>query len=184
MSTTAIDTELAAIATRLRRSTVLVSSHWRGSGSGVIWRDGLIITNAHVVRGKQVTVQLAAGKVLKAQVTASDPHRDLAALRVAATDLSAVTVSHSPVRPGELVLAVGNPFRFSGALSIGIIYASYQDQNEPIWIKANIRLFPGNSGGPLANAQGDVIGINTMIAYGLALAVPSQEVERFLIAAP
>ena len=178
MSMTAIDTELKAIANNLRRSTVLIRSG-QGSGSGVIWRNGLIITNAHVVTG--VTVQLADG-ILNAQVIAKDLRRDLAAIRVTAANSPAVTVSYAPVRTGELVLAVGNPFMFPGAFSIGTIYASNNPQKQS-WIRANIRLFPGNSGGPLANAQGHVLGINTMIAYGLALAVPSQEVEHFLSAA-
>ena len=180
MFMTAIDTELEAIATNLRRSTVLMKSG-RGTGSGVIWRNGLIITNAHVVAGEQVTVQLADG-VLNAQVIAKDLRRDLAAIRVTAANLPTVTVSYASVRTGELVLAVGNPFMFPGAFSIGTIYTSNNPQKQN-WIRANIRLLPGNSGGPLANAQGHVIGINTMIAYGLALAVPSQEVEHFLSAA-
>jgi serine protease Do len=76
---------------------------------------------------------------------------------------------------GELVVAVGNPLGFVGALTTGVVHAPTRR-----WVHADVRLAPGNSGGPLADARGRVIGINTMIAGGLALAVPSNSVTRFL----
>lgn len=175
---TPITLELAAVAEQLRCSTVQVRSDRLSAGSGVIWNsDGLIITNAHVAPKERATVELNDGRVLEAVVTAQDPHRDLAALRVEATDLPAATMGNSTtLRVGELVLAVGNPLGLVGALTTGVIYSNSSQK----WVIADIRLLPGNSGGPLADAQGQVIGINTMIADGLALAVPSKAVERFL----
>lgn len=174
--------ELAAVAAALSRSTVQVQSRRLGGGSGVIWHsDGLIITNAHVVRGSRATVKLADGRVFDAVCTNRDRQRDLAALKINATDLPAATIGDSDaLRVGELVLAVGNPLGVVGALTTGIIHAA--PKNTPRqWVQADIRLAPGNSGGPLANAQGIVIGINTVvIAGGLALAIPSNTVERFL----
>jgi serine protease Do len=76
---------------------------------------------------------------------------------------------------GELVMAVGNPLGFVGALTTGVVHALTRR-----WVHADVRLAPGNSGGPLADARGRVIGINTMIAGGLALAVPSNSVTQFL----
>jgi len=176
--------ELAAVAARLRRSTVQVRGRGPGGGSGVIWRpDGLIITNAHVARGPRATVELWDGRVLAATVTARDPQRDLAALAVDASDLPAAPVADSgALRVGELVLAVGNPFGVVGALTIGIVHAigPAGEGGRQRWVQADVRLAPGNSGGPLADARGRVIGINSMIAGGLALAVPSNAVERFL----
>lgn len=183
-TSTDIASELAAVALELNRCTVQVRSHRIGSGSGVIWHaEGLIVTNAHVAQDERVTVELADGRVLAAVRTAIDHKRDLAALRVEATDLPAARVGDAnALRVGELVLAVGNPQGVVGALTTGIIHQIGQSdgQSHQNWVIADVRLAPGNSGGPLANARGEVIGINTMIAGGLALAIPSQEVERFL----
>lgn len=175
--------DFAVVAERLRRSTVEVRGKGLSGGSGVIWQsDGLIITNAHVLSGPQAKVKLADGQDLDAIVTAKDQKRDLAVLRVEATDLPAITVGDSRVlRVGELVLAVGNPFGLVGVLTTGVIHAiGPTNAANRQWIQADVRLAPGNSGGPLVNAQGHVIGINTMIIRGLALAVPSQTVKTFL----
>jgi serine protease Do len=183
-ASTDIASELAAVALGLNHCTVQVRSRHSGGGSGVIWHsDGLIITNAHVAQDERVTVELSDGRVIDAVRTSVDPRRDLAALRIEATDLPVVTVGDSDVlRVGELVLAMGNPQGVVAALTTGIIHgvSPTDAQNRQRWIMADVRLAPGNSGGPLANARGQVIGINTMIAGGLAFAVPSNEVERFL----
>jgi serine protease Do len=104
-------------------------------------------------------------------------------LTVAAADLPAAVIGDSDaLRVGELVFAVGNPLGVSGALTAGIVHTmglTEMADGRP-WVQADIRLAPGNSGGPLADAQGRVIGINSMIVGGLALAVPSRVVERFL----
>jgi serine protease Do len=181
---TQIALELADVTERLRCSTVQVRSRRYGGGSGVIWNsDGLIITNAHVAPSDRATVELSDGRVFEAVVTAQDPQQDLAALRIEATDLPAATIGDSDaLRIGELVLAVGNPLGLVGALTTGIIHAtgSTDVSSRQKWVMADVRLAPGNSGGPLANARGQVIGINTMIVNGLALAIPSHAVERFL----
>jgi serine protease Do len=170
--------DFAAVAESLRRSTVHVRGRRFGSGSGVVWRsDGLIITNTHVASGPHARVELSDGRVFDAEVTKSDRQCDLTALKIETQDLPTVTVGDSDaLRVGELALAVGNPFGVAGAVTAGIIHTISPKR----WIQADVRLLPGNSGGPLANARGHVIGINTMIAGGLAVAVPSNEVERFL----
>lgn len=179
--------EFARVAERLRRSTVGVRGHGPGGGSGVIWRpDGLIITNAHVAHGPHAVVELWDGRSLEARVTARDPRRDLASLQVDAADLPAAPIADSDtLRVGELALAVGNPLGVAGALTAGIIHAvgpsgKTGERRGQTWVQADVRLAPGNSGGPLADARGRVIGINSMIAGGLALAVPGNDVERFL----
>src|SRR5512140_2678931 len=107
-----------SIAERLRRSTVLVSDARRAFGSGIVWSaDGLILTNAHVARGREAQVQMWDGLSLPARVVSRDPRRDVAALRIAAADLEpAAPGDSSAVRPGELVIAVGSPLGFTGAL--------------------------------------------------------------------
>jgi serine protease Do len=179
--------DFGEVAERLRRSTVQVSGDRSqpGSGSGVIWtEDGVIITNAHVARADRARVELWDGREFEADVAARDARRDLASLRISERELPAATAGDSSVlRPGELVLAVGNPLGFIGALTTGVVHAlgPLRGIGRQPWVQAAVRLAPGNSGGPLANARGQVIGVNTMIAAGgLALAVPSNAVAEFL----
>src|SRR6185295_19135237 len=115
--------------------------------------------------------------------TVRDPARDLAHLQIAAANLPAASAADSSrVRPGEIAIAIGNPLGFVGALTTGVVHAvgSIRGLGPQSWVQADVRLAPGNSGGPLADAAGRVIGINTMIAGGLALAVPSNAVGEFL----
>jgi serine protease Do len=176
------DARLAALAERVRRVTVEVRGAGRGHGSGVIWgREGQIVTNAHVARGRP-TVVLSDGRVFEAHVVAWDPARDLAALRIGARELPAAEIGDSDaLRVGELVFAVGSPFGLRGALSTGMVHAVPRGGPDGSrFIRADLRLAPGNSGGPLADARGRVVGINAMIHGGLALAIPSNVVEGFL----
>jgi len=170
--------DFASIAESLRRVSVEVRGRRRGGGSGVVWSsDGLIITNSHVVGGDRAEVRLADGRIYTAKITKRDRRRDLAALDIEAGDLIPASVGDSDsLRVGELALAIGNPLGHIGALATGIVHAAGRR-----WIEADVRLAPGNSGGLLANARGEVIGINTMIARGLALAVPVKAVEHFLL---
>jgi serine protease Do len=173
------------VSERLRRSTVRVSSGRRqGFGSGVIWNaEGLVLTNAHVATGHESQVELWDGRRVAARVTARDPRRDLAALRIAAPDLEPATAGDSSaVRPGELAIAVGNPMGFSGAVSTGVVHSigRLPGMGRRAWILADVRLAPGNSGGPLADARGRVIGINTAVVNGLGAAAPSNGVTDFL----
>jgi serine protease Do len=176
------------VAEQLRRSTVLIEAGDRASGSGVIWGgDGLIVTNAHVARGSHARVELWDGRELIAGIASRDPQLDLAALRISANDLPQIsTADSSKLRPGELAIAIGNPLGFLGALTTGVIHAlgPLGGIGSRTWVQANVRLAPGNSGGPLADACGRVIGINTMVAGRLALAIPSNAVQQFLFAGP
>jgi len=179
---TTLNDELANVAAGLSRSTVQVQNRRFGGGSGVIWQaDGVIVTNDHVVRGDRATVQLADGRVFNAICTKRDRLQDLAVLKIDAANLPAVSIGDSEaLRVGQMVLAVGNPLGVVGALTTGIIHAIAPKGNSRTWIQADIRLSSGNSGGALADACGQVIGINTAIAGGLGLAIPSHTVERFL----
>jgi len=167
---------------KLRRATVQVRPHRNAGGSGVIWsRDGRMITNAHVVEGagSSVQVELWDGRSLRGRIAKRDRQLDLAVLEVEAVGLPAAIPGDSrALRAGELVIAVGNPLGFIGAASTGVIHKAEQGS----WVVSQLRLAPGNSGGPLANAQGEVVGINTMIAGGLAFAIPSHVVTKFLSA--
>ena len=161
-----------------------MSSGGRGHGSGIIIKsDGTIVTNEHVARFGRLSVTLWDGRSFPAEIIARDARRDLAILRLAASDLPAAPlVDSNRLRPGELVIAIGNPLGFMGALTAGVIHAvgPLPGLGPRKWIQAGVRLAPGNSGGPLADASGNVVGVNTMVAGRLGLAVPSNEVARLL----
>src|ERR1700728_3679260 len=177
-------TSFGEIAENLRRSTVFIHAGRRGNGSGVIWSsDGLIVTNAHRARREHLRVQLWDARELDATLESSDIVRDIAVLRVSAKNLPAATPTDSSrVRPGELAIAIGNPLGFVGALTTGVVHAvgPLPGLGPQSWVQAGVRLAPGNSGGPLADAAGRIIGINTMVAGQLALAIPSNAVAEFL----
>lgn len=188
----AVAEALAGLVTKVQDSVVLVRSGRRGSGSGVVWRsNGIVMTNYHVVADReQVTVLFNDDRELPARVIARDPVLDLAALSIDAIGLPAAEVGvSSSVRVGELVLAVGNPWGQRGVVTAGII--SGVGEIETSWrrgkaeyIRSDVRLAPGNSGGPLLDAQGRVIGINAMIFGGdLSVAIPSHIATQFLMVA-
>ncbi|BDC51122.1 hypothetical protein F183_A34380 [Bryobacterales bacterium F-183] len=165
---------------RLRRATVQVLAG-RSNGSGVILTQGEVVTNSHVVHGAtSVQISLWDGRVLTADVAVRHGSRDLAILKLkqqSSQNLpSAQFASSQTLRAGQFVMAIGNPLGFVGALSTGVVAGTSND-----WIQATARLAPGNSGGPLADSEGRVIGINTMVTNrGLGLAVPSDVVQAFL----
>jgi serine protease Do len=112
-----------------------------------------------------------------------DAARDIAILRIARLELPAAPLADSDLlRVGELVIAIGNPLGFMGAVTTGVVHAvgRVPGLGPMKWIQADVQLAPGNSGGPLADASGRVVGINTMIAGGVGLAVPSNTVSRLL----
>jgi serine protease Do len=172
------------VAEKLRRSTVHVKAGRRGHGSGIIVTpDGLVVTNAHVAPAGPIHVQLWDGTRSPADLLVRDVERDLAILRISKAGLPAALLADSDqLRVGELVIAIGNPLGFTGALTTGVVYAIGRVPGLGFrkWVQADIRLAPGNSGGPLADARGRVVGVNTMIAAGLGLAVPSNGVSCLL----
>lgn len=180
-----LSSAIAAVAERVRHSVVTVRSR-AGGGAGTVWRaGGLIVTNSHVAPGDRAEV-VAGETVLAAAVVARDAHRDLALLCVDAPGLRPAEIGDShAVRVGELVIAIGNPWGQPGVVTAGVVLAKGRmtaEDQAPIddAIRADLRLAPGNSGGPLADARGRVIGINAMVAGGVAIAIPSAMVEDFL----
>jgi serine protease Do len=177
--------DLAALAHELRRITVELSVTGRGVGSGVVWMPGWVVTNAHVASQRHLALRLSDGQRLDARLVGRDPGNDLALLRVPdLADRGATLAKCEAPRVGDLIVAVGHPFGVRGALTTGIVHAvgPIVPGGRP-WIQADVRLAPGNSGGPLADARGHVLGINAMIAGDLALAIPASIVTRFVRAA-
>jgi serine protease Do len=176
---------MAHLAANLRAATVEVKVENLGAGSGVIWRDdGLIVTNNHVVRGDTAEIVLWDGRTFQGKVVDRSAEFDLASLRIEAHDLQAAPIGDSSrLRVGALVLAMGNPLGVKGALTVGIVHmvpSGRDGSSEDRWIRADLSLLPGNSGGPMVDAVGRVIGVNSMVAGGLALAIPSNTVARFI----
>jgi S1-C subfamily serine protease len=156
----------------------------QGLGSGVIYSsDGYILTNAHVVAGAaRVVVSLPDGRRMPAGVLGSEPAKDLAVLRVAEGRLPVAELSASPLRVGQLVVAIGNPFGLDFSVTAGVVSALNRSlptgpgQQLEQLIQTDTPINPGNSGGPLADVRGRVVGITTAIVpwgQGLGFAVPS-----------
>ncbi len=190
----AFSSDLGQIIERIQPSVVQVRRGDRGAGTGVIWHeDGSIITNHHVVAnaGTNLQVELQDGRVLNAYVVDSDPTLDVAMLKVTADNLKAAPVGDSAkLRVGELVFAIGNPWGQRGIVTAGIVSVlskvKVRNSNRTReYIASDVRLAPGNSGGPLLNAQGKVVGINAMIMGGdLSVAIPSNVVNAWAAQLP
>ena len=155
-----------------------------GAGSGfIISPDGVILTNAHVVRdAKEVTVKLQDRREYRAKVMGSDPKTDVAVLKIDAKNLPVVPIGKSSeLRVGEWVLAIGSPFGLDSSVTAGVVSAkgrSLPDDSNVPFIQTDVAVNPGNSGGPLFNTKGEVIGINSQIYsqtggyQGLSFAIP------------
>ncbi len=172
----------------LRRATVQVrsnSTNAEGAGSGLVLIDGQILTNAHVAIGQDVTVEAWDGSTQKARVVRKDSQLDLALLATDRLEAPPASLASVEPKPGAAVIAVGNPLGFVGAVSTGFVRAVgvLRGLGWRRWVQSDVRLAPGNSGGPLADALGQIVGLNTMIASGgLALAIPASTIQRFLSA--
>ncbi|HEX6709361.1 MAG TPA: trypsin-like peptidase domain-containing protein [Rubrobacter sp.] len=169
-----------------QRRVVQVRSGGRGIGAGVIWPgDGLVLTNYHVVAGGHGNLQVALhdGRTLHADVIKSGRRMDLALLRLMgdAGDLPATTVGDSDaLRVGELVYAIGHPWGRVGSVSAGIVGGVGGSGPGSSYVRSDVALAPGNSGGPLLNARGEVVAINAMIYGGMAVSVPSNAASAWV----
>jgi serine protease Do len=178
----------ASLVTTIMPSLVLIHNGRRGAGTGIIWRaDGLIVTNHHVVHDGKATVVLQDGTEHRGEVLSRDEEVDLAVVQIGLSDLPAAAIGDSHrLRVGELVLAVGNPWGQRNVTTLGIVSGISAARtggkrgSVPV-IQSDARLAPGNSGGPLINMEGEVVGINTLVVGGdRGVAIPSHEAEALL----
>jgi S1-C subfamily serine protease len=182
-----LNNELETIVSTARMSLVQVHNGRRGSGAGtILHQDGLIITNAHVVRRRSPKVTLWDGRELQGRLLAYDEQIDLAAVSVNETNLPTIELGTSQgLRPGQWVVALGHPWGVTGATTAGMVIAVGEPIEGPQLhgglIQADLHLRPGHSGGPMLDGDGRLIGINTMISGpNVGLAVPIGTVRHFL----
>ena len=163
----------------------------RAEGSGIIVRpDGVIVTNAHVISNAEtITVKLADRREFRATVLGHDPLIDVAVLKIDATDLPSASIAgpSRSLRVGDWVVAIGSPFGFTGSVTAGVISSlrrTIPGTEAVLFIQTDAAVNPGNSGGPLVNMSGEIIGINSLIYsdtggyQGLSFAVPVEYAQR------
>lgn len=167
----------------LRRSVVEIRSPV-GGGAGIIWGGaGLVVTNAHCLRENASLALHVNGETHSAEAVAFARDDDLALIHAPSVSGPLFELrDENSLRPGELVFAYGHPLGVSNSLAMGALHGIVRDKRtgDPRFIAADIRLAPGNSGGPLVDADGRLVGINSMIVGGLGVAIPASVVQAFV----
>ena len=182
-----LSNDLAGAVERAGRATVAVNARQRVPSSGVQWRQGIVVTADHTVeRDEDITITLSDGRTAPATLAGRDPGTDLAVLKVQGVEWPVAEIGDAAaLKVGHVVLAVARPGERGLSASVGVI--SYLGEAWRTWrggqidrfVRPDLTLYPGFSGGPLADAQGRVIGINTSgLSRGGALAIPASTVNR------
>jgi len=183
--TTRLAPAMDELLARILPVMVILFNRQRGAGAGIIIGSGQILTNAHVTgRSQKLRAVLADNRETEAIVAARDPRVDLALLRIPLNGYPTAALAHGPPRPGEIVFAFGHPWGIRNVLTAGVVSALTVARtlhgDFPL-IRSDLQLAPGNSGGPLLNAAGEVIGLNAMIFGGdQSVAIPASVIRGFL----
>jgi len=171
---------------RVLPSLVIIRGRRWGAGAGIIWStDSLILTNNHVVGRHAPIVKLQDDREYESRLLARDPNVDLALLSIEASHLTPLTPASISLRIGEMVFAFGHPWGQRNSVTRGIVSAMLTAQGRngkqiPI-IRSDVPLAPGNSGGPLVNVRGEVLGLNAMIMGGdQSITIPVSAMKDFV----
>jgi serine protease Do len=183
-----LETGIRDLAERLLPGVVSIRNGNGDGGAGVIWRDDLVITNHHVVHDDRCRLVFAGGQRVDARLIARDQGNDLAALRLESRipdgNGPIMAAPAGPLRVGQLLVAIGHPMGVEWAVTAGILSRLPGPDDRLPLIRASITLLPGNSGGPLVDANGALIGINAMVSGPAeAIAVPYDVVNEFIAVA-
>ncbi len=182
-----LNREMAVLVDRVKRSLVEVRDGRGGGAAGTVWHArGLIVTNAHIIGRGRASVTLPDGTTSGTTLLAIDRERDLAALSVDAEGLVPITLGDSKaLQPGQFVLALGHPWGVKGVATAGVVMAAAPEYLRISYaqdlVAVNVPLRPGNSGGPLVDVEGRLVGINTMMTgEDTGLAIPVHVARAFL----
>jgi len=182
-----LSNNLADAVERAGASTVAVHARQRQSASGVLWRPGVIVATDHTIeRDDDITVTLPDGKSVSATLAGRDPSTDIAILKIESTNLPVAAVGDaSALRVGHMALAVGRFGEGGLGTSLGVVSAlggswnTWRGGQVDQFIRADVTLYPGFSGGPLVNAAGEIVGINTSgLSRNMGLTIPAATVNR------
>lgn len=169
---------------QLLASWVVEVRNRQSTGTGIVWgRSGIVVTNAHCVQDHDAVQIVGRGTMKRGDVLAVGRDHDLAAISVSGLTGPPLKLRDPhALRVGELLFAFGHPLGVQDALSMGVLHtvAKHPRSGEPRFIVSDIRLAPGNSGGPLVDAEGQLVGVNSMVVNGLGVAIPATAVARFV----
>lgn len=182
----------AALVEQVGQSVVRIYSGDDGIGAGMVWQaDGVIVTNAHVIADRNglrqnLAVELRDGALFDAQVLAYDLRRDVAVLRIDENNLAHVSAKYDvQLQPGQYVMALGHPWGMVDAATGGVVIGTGNNlpelRDHRNWIALDLKMRPGHSGGPLFNAFGQVVGMNTMIqGPEVSFAIPADVIQSYV----
>jgi S1-C subfamily serine protease len=184
-----LSNDLATAVETAGAATVTVNARRRMPATGIVWSDdGLIVTANHVVeRDDEITIGLPDGRTLPATLIGRDPGSDLALLKIDASDLTAAPRAEDPVKPGHLVLAIGRPGPSGPMASFGVVsviggpWRTQRGASVEGFIRADVAMLPGFSGGPLVDAQGRIIGLNSShLGRGGGMTIPAKAIDTIV----
>ncbi len=181
-----LNQELADVVDQVKQSLVQISNQGQGMGAGIIVSEnGLILTNVHVVRERMLHAELPDHQRLPTTILKHDRERDLALLKVESNGLAAISLGEEgQIHASQLVLALGHPWGIPGVVTSGVVIGGgttpVPGMNQE-WLAVNLRVRPGNSGGPLVDGHGRLLGMNTVMAGSeVGPAIPIGTIRGFL----
>ena len=182
-----LSNDLAGAVQKAGGAVVAVNARQRVPSSGIHWRPGVIVTSDHTVeRDEEITVTLADGRTVPATLAGRDPSTDIAVLKVQGVEASTADIGESnSLAVGQMVLAVGRPGEHGLSASYGVIsalsgnWSTYRGGQIDQFVRPDLTFYPGFSGGPLVNAHGQIVGMNTSgLTRGLGVTIPASTVNR------